>query len=228
MYDGRIQILDCPLADFLVNRIDLTQLDKVYGFTNNHFNEVGWLYQSNGASECDSYIIYNYREQAWYFGTLPRTAWLDQGPQYYPLATSDDSYLYSHEVGFDDGSTAPASAITAFIESSPVEMDQDGMGAHYVFISRLIPDVTFINSEAAVPSVTMTVAMQDYPGGSYSAQSQDSTISQSASVPVEQFTTQAFIRLRGRSAMFRIESDEVGVTWRLGVPRVDLRLDGRR
>lgn len=228
LYDGRIQVMDCPITDHLTSRIDFTQLDKIFAFTNALFTEVGWFYQSIDSDECDSYIIYNYVEKAWYYGTLARTAWLDRGPYYYPLATSADSYLYNQEVGLDDGSTTPPSAITAFIESSPVEMDQDGQGAHFVFISRLIPDVTFRESEAAMPSVDMTISMQDYPGGSFSQQDYASTISQSATVPVEQFTQQAYIRLRGRSAMFRIESDTVGVTWRLGVPRVELRLDGRR
>src|SRR5262249_8153940 len=159
----------------------------------------------------------NYKEQAWYYGSMERTTWLDRGPSYYPAATSPDGYMYDQEFGFDDGSTNPPSPIVAYIESSPIESPQDGQGGHFQFISRLIPDVTFRNSSALSPTVNMTVKMQNYPGANFS-QTYPSTISQSATVPIEQFTQQAFIRLRGRSAVFRIESDTVGVTWRLGVP----------
>lgn len=226
-YDGRIQPLNCPVLDYLQSRINYDQSDKVFAYSNTLFNEVGWLYQSVDGTECDSYVIFNYVERAWYFGSLNRTAWLDKGPAFYPLATSDDSYLYDHEYGMDDGSTTPASPIVAYIESSPMEMDTEGLGMHFMFLNRLIPDVTFRDSTAASPSVDMTVKMQDYPGENYS-QDYASTITQSATVPIEQFTRQAFIRLRGRSAVFRIESDEVGVTWRLGVPRIETRPDGRR
>ncbi len=226
-YDGRIQPLNCPILDYLQQNMDFTQLDKVFAFSNSLFNEVGWLYQSINGTECDSYVIFNWVERAWYFGSLNRTAWLDRGPAFYPLATSDDSYLYDHEVGMDDGSTNPASPINAYIESSPMEIDADGMGMHFVFLTRLIPDITFRDSTATAPAVDMTVKMQDYPGENYS-QTYDSAIVQSATVPIEQFTRQAFIRLRGRSAVFRCESTEVGVTWRLGVPRIEMRPDGRR
>lgn len=225
MYDGRITPIDSPVSDYIFNRIDLTQSQKIFGFTNSTFDEVGWLYPSN--NECDSYLFFNYKDTSWYYGSLARTAWLDRGPSYYPVATSTDNYLYDHEYGFDDGSTNPPSAINAYIESSPLESQDDGVGGHFQFVTRLIPDITFRNSSASSPSVLMTVKMQNYPGANFS-QNQESTITQSATVPIEQFTQQAFIRLRGRSAVFRCESGDVGVTWRLGVPRLDIRPDGRR
>jgi hypothetical protein len=225
MYDGRITPLESPVSDYIFNRMNLQQTQKIYGSTNSTFDEVLWIYPAS--DECDSYVIFNYKEKAWYYGMMSRTAWLDRGPSYYPVATSTDSYLYDHEFGFDDGSTNPPSAINAYIESCPIESQQGGAGEHFQFVTRLIPDVTFRNSSAASPSVDMTVKMQNYPGANFS-QDQASTITQSATVPIEQFTQQAFIRLRGRSAIFRVESDAVGVTWRLGTPRLDIRPDGRR
>lgn len=226
MYDGRLQSLECPVTDYIFTRFNQPQRDKVYGFTNSVFNEVGWFYPST-TDECDSYVMYNYKEKAWYYGSMPRTAWLDRGPAYFPLATSSDRILYEQEVGFDDGSTTPASAITAYIESSPMESPDGGKGEKFQFIDRLIPDVTFRDSSAASPSVSMTVKMQNYPGANYS-QNNARTITQTATVPVDQYTEQVFIRLRGRSAVFRCESSGAGVTWRLGTPRIGVRPDGRR
>ncbi len=225
MYDGRIQVMPCPITDYIFTNMTTEQIQKVYAYTNSMFNEVGWLYPHD--EECDSYVIYNIKEQAWYFGTIARTAWFDLGASYLPLATSDDSYLFNQEFGFDDGSTDPVSPIEAFIESSPLETSEEGPGDHFLFMDRIIPDITFRNSTADEPSVTMTLETRDYPGGVIS-QEQASPVTQTASVPVTQFTNQCFVRLRGRSAIFRCESTDVGVTWRLGGPRVSYRIDGRR
>lgn len=223
-YDGRIRLLQCPVTDYVFTNINIDQIEKVYCYVNTQFNEVGWLYPAG--DECDSYVIYNFKDEAWYFGTIDRTAWLDQTGSYYPLATSSDSYLYAHEFGFNDGSTNPAQAIPAFIESSPIEAGDEGSGEHFMFVDRLIPDLTFRNSTAAAPAVTMTMKTQDYPGQAV-AQSNASTV-QTTSALITQFTTQCFIRLRGRSLICRYESNATDVTWRLGIPRISYRLDGRR
>lgn len=224
-YDGRIQPLQCPVSDYVFERLNYQQLYKVFAYTNAEFNEVSWLYPST-TNECDSYVTYNIKEKAWYYGALSRTAWLDLGQTYNPLGAGSDGFLYSHEYGTDDGSTNPPSALDAYIESSPVEAQQEGPGDHYAFITRLLPDITFRNSTASTPQVTMTVKTMDYPGGVDPVQINAPVIS--ASVPITEFTNQAFIRLRGRSAIFRVESDQVGTTWRLGTPRIEYRLDGRR
>lgn len=226
LYDGRINPLSCTVSDYVFRRLNNDQLDKIVTFTNSNFNEVGWLYPST-TDECDSYVIYNYRDQIWYYGSIDRTAWLDRGPTYNPVATSTDSYLYNQETGLDDGSTVPASGINAYIQSSPTEADVDGMGQNFVFATRIIPDVTFRDSTAVSPSVTMTLTMRDYPGGAVS-QTYASSVTQTSVVTVEQFTEQCFIRLRGRSYTFKIASTAAGVTWRAGTTRIDARLDGQR
>jgi hypothetical protein len=222
-YNGRIQIMNCPVADYVFSRLTMAQSQKIYAFSNSHFDEVGWLYPGD-SNECDSYVIYSIRENVWYTGSLGRTAWIDRGPSYLPVATSEDGYLYDHEYGYDDGSTNPPSPITAYIESSPMEAPN---GEQFMFINRFIPDVTFRDSSAANPSVDMTFTMQNYPGGSLT-QNYSKTVTQTSTVTVEQFTEQCFIRLRGRSASFRCESNDLGVAWRLGVVRADIRSDGRR
>ena len=169
-------------------------------------------------------MTYNYDQKIWYYGSLGRTCWLDRGVNSDPIAAGSDHYLYLHEIGFDDGSTSPASAITAYIESSQMDL---GDGEQFVFMRRMIPDMTFRDSTNPSPSATMTLKVRNFPGVNYS-NSNNSTISKTASVPVEQFTDQVFVRLRGRSFAFRIESDDTGIGWRLGSPRVDVRPDGRR
>jgi hypothetical protein len=155
---------------------------------------------------------------------MARTCWIDRGVNADPIAASPDHYLYFHEIGFDDGSTSPASAISAYIESSQMDL---GEGEQFVFMRRMIPDMTFRNSTNPTPSATMTLKVRNFPGGNYLS-SDASTVSKTASVPIEQFTDQVFVRLRGRSFAFRIESDDTGIGWRLGSPRVDVRPDGRR
>ena len=221
---GAVQRLPCSVRDYVFSNINNDQLEKVTASTNTAFSEVTWFYPSSSSNENDSYVTYNYQQKVWYYGTLARTVWLDRGVNAEPIAASSDHYLYLHEIGFDDGSTSPASAITSYIESSQMDL---GEGEQFVFMKRLIPDMTFRDSSNPTPSATMTLKVRNFPGGNY-LQSDSGSVAKTASVPVEQFTDQIFVRLRGRSFAFRIESDDTGIAWRLGSPRVEVRPDGRR
>jgi hypothetical protein len=200
------------------------QMEKITAATNTAFSEVWWFYPSANSTECDRYVVYNYQQQIWYYGTLSRTCWLDRGVESIPVAASTDHALYFHEVGFDDGSVEPALPISAYIESSQMSL---GEGDQFVFLRRLIPDLTFRDSTAASPTATFTLKTRNFPGGNY-LQTNSKDVVKTASVPVEQFTDQVFVRLRGRSFAFRIDSDDLGVTWRLGSPRVEVQPDGMR
>ena len=224
VYGGAVQRLPCSVRDYVFTDINVDQLEKVTAATNTAFSEVTWFYPSSSSNENDRYVTYNYDQKIWYYGNLSRTCWLDRGVNNDPIAAATDHYLYFHEVGFDDGSTSPASGISAYIESSQMDL---GEGEQFVFMRRMIPDVTFRNSTNPEPSATMTLKVRNFPGGNYLS-SDASTVSKTASVPIEQFTDQVFVRLRGRSFAFRIESDDTGTGWRLGSPRVDVRPDGRR
>jgi hypothetical protein len=224
VYAGAVQRLPCSVRDYVFSNINNDQLEKVTASTNTAFSEVTWFYPSSSSNENDSYVTYNYQQKVWYYGTLARTVWLDRGVNAEPIAASSDHYLYLHEIGFDDGSTSPASAITSYIESSQMDL---GEGEQFVFMKRLIPDMTFRDSSNPAPSATMTLKVRNFPGGNY-LQSDSGSVAKTASVPVEQFTDQIFVRLRGRSFAFRIESDDTGIAWRLGSPRVEVRPDGRR
>ena len=224
VYGGAVQRLPCSVRDYVFNNINNDQLEKVTASTNTAFSEVTWFYPSASSSENDSYVTYNYQQKIWYYGTLSRTVWLDRGVNSEPIAAGVDHTLYLHEIGFDDGSTSPAQAISAYIESSQMDL---GEGEQFVFMKRLIPDMTFRDSSNPTPSATMTLKVRNFPGANYS-NSNNGSVAKTASVPVEQFTDQIFVRLRGRSFAFRIESDDTGVAWRLGSPRVEVRPDGRR
>ena len=224
VYGGSVQRLPCSVRDYVFTNINTDQLEKVTAGVNSAFAEVTWFYPSASSTENDSYVTYNYQQKIWYYGTLSRTVWLDRGVNADPIAAGTDHYLYLHEIGFDDGSTTPATAISAYIESSQMDL---GEGEQFAFMRRLIPDMTFRNSTADTPSATMTLKVRNFPGGNY-LDSDASSVAKTASVPVEQFTEQVFVRLRGRSFAFRIDSSNTGVAWRLGSPRVDIRPDGRR
>ena len=223
VYNGAVQKVPCTLRDFVFSDFNTLQSEKVFAGVNSSFSEVWWFYPSSSSNDIDKYVIYNYQQQIWCYGSLSRTAWLDRGVNELPISASTDYYLYNHETGDDDGSTDPVTAITAHIESSQMDI---GEGDQFSFVRRVIPDLTFRNSTAAAPVVNMLKA-RNFPGGNY-LQSDSKEIAKTATVPVEQFTNDAFIRLRGRSFALRVESTETGISWRLGSPRVDIRPDGRR
>ena len=224
VYGGAVQRLPCSVRDYVFSDINSDQIEKVTASTNTAFSEIWWFYPSSSSTENDRYVVYNYEQQIWYYGTLARTCWLDRGVETFPIAASTDNALYYHELGTDDGSTIPPSGITAFIESSQMDI---GDGDQFVFLRRLIPDLTFRDSTNQTPQATMTLKARNYPGGAY-LQTNSKTVEKTASVPVEQFTDQVNVRLRGRSFAFKIETTDTGIAWRLGSPRVEIQSDGMR
>ena len=224
VYTGQVQKLPCSVRSYVFGDFNASQSEKVTAAVNSSFSEVWWFYPSANSDVNDKYVVFNYQEQAWYYGTLDRSAWLDRGIAQFPIAAGLDGYLYYHEFGQDDGSVNPPAAIPSFIESSQMSI---GAGDNFVFLSRLIPDITFEGSSSPTPAVTMTLETRQFPGTAYTG-TKSNTVQRSATVPVEQFTDQVFVRLRGRSFAFKINSTDTGVEWRLGTPRVDLRPDGRR
>jgi len=225
VYDGHARVLDCPVQDYVFTNMDAGQPDKVFAGINSDFSEVWWLYPSaDGDGECDSYVVYDYQEQTWTVGTLDRTVWADAGILVLPLAVSSDGYIYTHESGTDDGSTSPATAIQAYIQSSQLEMDPGGNS--FIFANRVVPDVTFRGSTGS-PSVDFIFYPQDYPGAPLKDGS-TSPVARSTTTTIQEFTEQAWVRLRGRAMVFRVESNDLGVAFRLGMPRLDMRPDGKR
>ena len=224
VYGGTVQRLPCTVRDYVFSNINTDQLAKVTASTNTAFSEVWWFYPSASSEENDSYVVYNYQQQVWYYGTMARTCWLDRGVDQYPVAASPDHVLYYQELGLDDGSVNPATGISAYIESSQMDL---GEGDYFTFLRRIIPDITFRDSTNDTAQATMTLKARNFPGGAYLT-SNSAVVEKTASIPVEQFTEQVHVRLRGRSFAFKIESSDTGVAWRLGSPRVEVQPDGMR
>lgn len=229
VYDGKTQQLPCTVKERVFFDFNYDQAHKVFAGIISEFSEVVWFYCSNtnsvangGTGENDRYVIYNYAEQTWYYGNLGRSAFLDRGIRTFPIA-AESGYLYNHETGYsDDGSI-----MTSRIESSPIDM---GDGDQFTFIRRLIPDFTFNGSTTSSPTVNVTLQSNNFPAGSY-LQSEISKVDRNAvstTVPFEQYTNKADVRLRGRAFSIKVDCSALGVRWRLGSPRVDIRQDGRR
>ncbi len=222
-YTGIASAIPCDVKDYIFSNINMAQSSKIVAGANINYGEVWWFYPSASSQENDSYVVFNYQQKLWYYGTMARTAWTHKNEGINPIAASPDNYTYLHEVGNDDGSTNPPSGINAYVESSGQDL---GDGDQFAYIWRIIPDLTFRNS-TGTPSVDFTVKTSNFPGGNFTEEIPSSVI-RTATYPVEQFTNQLYVRLRGRSFAFRIESTETGVAWRLGMPRLDVRTDGRR
>jgi hypothetical protein len=218
---GQTTQLPCTVRDKVFLDFNSSQGDKVFGAVNTQWTEVWWFYPSANSDENDKYVIYNYSNKTWYYGTLSRTAWHDRGIRRFPIAASS-SYLFEHENGNDDD----GSAMTASVESSQIDI---GDGYNFSFIKQLIPDITFDGSTSTTgnPNATFTLQARSGPGSNYDTNS-GSTSTRTATTPVEQFTDRIDIRLRGRSFNMKLESTDQGVSWRLGTPRVDVRPDGRQ
>ena len=241
IYDGRVNVLKCPLLRYIFEDINREQAQLVYGGTNKEFNEIIWFYCSGGAAPSltiNRYVIYNYRDDIWYYGQLNRTTWIDAGISEFPLATSG-GYIYSHENGPNDGQPlgAAPNAINSYIESAFMDIAD---GEFYMLTKRVIPDVDFTTSETSnpvtgatvVPAVDMAIAVTKFPGAATSTTDvAGATLTRgvtTATATINQYTNQVFIRARGRQMNFKISSDTVGTQWQLGDTRVDAKPDGLR
>lgn len=229
-YDGRVQTLPCTLRQHVFNNINIEQSEQTVAGTNEGFNEVWWFYCSGTSTTVNSYVVYNYAEQIWYYGTLARTAWVDSPIRHYPMAAGYNGQFFYHENGVDDGATNPPSAIESYIQSSDFDI---GDGHNYGFVWRMIPDINFDGSTGATPQVTLTARPRQNPGAPYGAAPAPTVISannytNTREYVVQEFTEVVYTRIRGRQMAFKISSSGVGTAWQLGATRIDTRADGRR
>jgi len=246
MYSGRVQTLPSSLREYVYNDINLDQSFQFMAGTNEGYNEVWWQYCSSGSNVIDRYVIYNHLDNVWYYGDWAnytgtayqgRTAWLDSALRAYPMAAtygvaggSTNTLLVYHESGVDDGTVNPAVPIVAQVTSSDFDI---GDGHNFGFVWRLIPDLTFDGSTVNQPIAMFTVLPRANSGAPYGNANNPDVVStqnyqNQRNYAVQQFTQQVYVRIRGRQMAFKISSDEIGVQWQLGIPRIDIRPDGRR
>ena len=223
-YDGRVQTLNCDLRRHVFGNINTTQYQQIFSGTNEGFNEVWWFYCSSSSTAIDQYVVYNYVENIWYYGTLARTAWIDSGLREYPQAATYSYNLVNHEFGVDDNVSGVPVPIEAYIESAEFDIED---GEHFGFVWRMLPDLTFQGSTAATPQVTMTLYGMN---GSGSGLNQEAAkaVARTSTATIEQFTNIIYTRVRGRQMIMKIGSSGLGTTWQLGAPRIDIRSDGKR
>ncbi len=230
-YTGRVETLPCTLRNHVFMNINRDQLDQIICGTNEQWNEVWWFYPTADSNYNNAYVVYNHLERLWYYGTIDRTAWLDTPLRGYPqatntpvtldgvTATTGPGYLYSHENGLNDD----GAAMVSYIQSSDFDLDD---GDQFMLTRRILPDVGFEGSTAAAPEVTLTVRPRNFPGSTFSADAADTQRVIETSVGV--YTDQVFVRARARQMALKVRSENLGVQWQLGAPRLDARPDGRR
>ena len=228
-YDGRVTTLRCDLLRYVYNDINQLQYDQIFASTSEGFNEVWFFYCSETSNTVDKYVMYNYVEDVWAYGTLARTAWLDTSLRNYPMAATYTYNIVNHEYGVDNNETATTLAIEASITSAQFDI---GDGHNMAFVWRMLPDLTFSGSTGGTtPAVTMYLQGLNN-SGSGITQSGNAGVAHTGPVPaainVDEFTGQVYIRIRGRQMQMQITSNQIGTQWQLGSPRLDLRQDGRR
>ena len=235
-YDGRVQTLRCDLRQFIYDDINRAQFSQVFSSTNEGFNEVWWFYCTADSNIINRYVVYNYAEDVWYYGSMARSAWLDSSLRSYPIAATYVNNLVYHENGVDDGTLEVALPILSSITTSQFDI---GDGHNMAFAWRMLPDLTFRGStDGTTPSVFMQLLPLQNSGSGYNNPlsvggvttnaAQNVTATQTYPIDLDTFTGQINIRVRGRQMSMRVGSTQLGTQWQLGAPRIDVRPDGRR
>ena len=237
VYSGRVETLPCSLRSYVFDDINRSQQLQFFAGSNEGYSEIWWFYCSANSNVIDRYVIFNYLDRVWYYGTMGRTSWLDSPVQDYPIATTLDNLIVQHESAVDDGTTNPPSPIYSYVQSSDFDIND---GHNYGFVWRMIPDITFDGSTTSggavnFPSVKYSLRPRQNPGAPYNAAPSPTVQSNNAGYTakvqtynVQEFTEIVYTRVRGRQMAFRVESNTLGTQWQLGVPRIDVRPDGRR
>jgi hypothetical protein len=226
VYSGQVQTLPCTLRQYVFQDINFGQADQIVCGTNEGFTEIWWFYPSAGSQWNNRYVIFNHLENAWYYGNIVRTAWLDTAIRGNPLGcktleNASTGYIYEHESGVNDDDAAMAS----YIQSADFDL---GDGEQFMLTRRLLPDVNFTESTAASPTLTVTMRPKRFSGSAYANTASDTQSVISSSATLDQYTEQVFIRARGRQMALKVASEDLGVQWQLGSLRLDVRPDGKR
>ena len=193
IYNGNVQEIPCTVKEYVFADFNIYQTNKVVAGHNSEYGEIWWFYPSLNSDNIDRYVIFNYQQNIWYYGNLSRSAWVSRGVFGYPIAAGTDGYLYYHEFGINDGSQNPPIGINCYVQSNSFDM---GEGDKLMSAWRVIPDLTFRTSDGS-PLVTFTLKTQDFPGSGFFEEESNNVV-RTATVPIERFTTQQYVRLRGR------------------------------
>lgn len=225
-YDGSVKPMSSTLRKYVFSDINLAQREQCFVGVNEAFGEIWWFYPSKDSTEIDRYVIYNYLDNTWAPGTMGRTAWASNSANEYPIAATYINNVVQHEFGVDDNSGGITQPIASYIRSGEFDLED---GNNFMFVSRILPDIRFDGSTTDNPEIVMGMAPLQNPGAGYTNPlSTSSEHERMVTRTVDTYTGQINIRIRGRHAVFEISSDNVGVQWQLGIPRMDVRPDGKR
>jgi hypothetical protein len=215
-YDGVVKEIPCSVQYFVFDRLQRDFIDKTIVAHNKKFKEVTWFYVSNDNSagtlnpEPDSYVTFNYLENAWSIGAMDRTAWLDSfGFRKVPFAFDPDGYLYNHETG----TSANGSAMSAYVESSPREITQDGENLYLV--DKVIPDVTMTSDT----NLYVDLNTRKYP---------NATEVTKGPFTITSSTQKVSTRAKGRQIAMKVYSTGTDDDWSMGTFRINAKVDGLR
>ena len=226
VFDGSVQKIPCTVEDYVFKDIDEASQKDTFASLNSEFNEVIWFYPSNGSSTIDRCVTYNYQENVWSIGSLPRTSWADKGVYKFPYATSYSptdttstistingltagrTFMYAQE----NGNNAEGSALASHITSGDFVIPQSG--EKLMSIKKFIPDFKNQNGD-----VNVELNFKLYPA---------STAVTQGPYTVSTTTTKVDTRARGRQASLKISTSAVDATWRYGTYRADVQPDGMR
>jgi hypothetical protein len=211
------QSIPCPIWDVIFQNINTSYLNKVACGVNSQFNEITWYYPSASSTENDSYVKYNTVLQQWDYGSLGRTAWIDQSVLGSPIGAGSDNYLYQHEMGNDaayngnNGQPMLSSFQTGYFQLNEAD--------NLIFIDQIWPDMkwgTYSGSQNATVQITFYVT--NYPGD---------TPTQYGPYTMTQATEYISVRIRARLMSISVSSTDTGTFWRLGAIRYRYQQDGR-
>lgn len=207
--------LPCPVWDVVFQNLDQNNLQKIRVAVNSLFGEIQWFYPSitGGTGEVDSYVKYNVELNAWDYGTLGRTAWVDQSVLGPPVGADPSTLLlYQHETSND----ADGQAMSAYFQSGYYALAEGDMKT---FIDLVWPDMKWGQfSQTPSATVQITFSVVDYPGDTPTVYGPYS---------VKQATQFFNTRLRGRLISIRISSSDLGSWWRIGAIRYRYAPDGK-
>jgi hypothetical protein len=197
---GAVQDLLCEVNDYVFTDMNSVQRSKIFGMTNQQFNEIWWFYPSEGNDENDRYVVFNYAERHWATGSLNRTAGFDAGVFQYPMMFCNTGCAFDHEVGLAHNGAVP------YAETGPISL---GSGDQVMVATMLIPDE---KTQGDVQAVFKTRFHPNDTERSYGPYNMSNPTS---------------VRFTGRQIRMRVEAERLA-DWRVGVMRLDAKPGGLR
>ena len=208
-----VEPIRCPIWDVIFQDLDTDNLDKIRVAPNSRFGEISWYYPTNSnGGEVSHYVKYNILLDQWDFGTLARTAWINESVLGPPIGAAPNYYIYQHETTPD----ADGMAMNSYFQTGYFAMTEADVK---IFVDQIWPDMKWgYYGSAQNAQVKITFYVADYPG---------QTPLTYGPYTMTQASTYITPRFRGRLTSIKVESDDIGSWWRIGNIRYRLQQDGK-